>query len=103
MEIINIEARTFEAMMTRFESFAGKVEALCRANGEKKMQEWLDNQDVCEILNISPRTLQTYRDNGTIPYTRIGNKMYYKADDLKRLIPLIADQQKKRIRKLIEE
>jgi hypothetical protein len=44
--------------MTRFESFAERVEALCRANGEKTMQEWLDNQDVCEILNISPRTIQ---------------------------------------------
>jgi hypothetical protein len=102
MEIINIEARTFEAMMTRFENFAERVEALCRANGEKTMQKWLDNQDVCQILNISPRTLQTYRDNGTIPHTRIGNKMYYKTDDLKRLIPLVADQQKRRTHKLIE-
>jgi excisionase family DNA binding protein len=103
MEIINIEALTFEAMMTRFESFAERVETLCRANGEKTMQEWLDNQDVCQILNISPRTLQTMRDNGTIPYTRIGNKMYYKADDLKRLIPLVDNQQKKRTYKSIEE
>jgi excisionase family DNA binding protein len=101
MEIINIEARTFEAMMKRFESFAERIEALCRANGEKTMQAWLDNQDVCEILNISPRTLQTMRDNGTMPYTRIGNKMYYKADDLKRLIPLVTDHKKKRTRKLI--
>jgi hypothetical protein len=102
MEIINIVARTFEAMMTRFESFAERVEVLCRSNGEKTMQEWLDNQDICEILNISPRTLQTMRDNGTIHYTRIGNKMYYNADDLKRLIPLVADHKKKRTRKLIE-
>ena len=27
--------------------------------------DWLDNQDVCQMLNISPRTLQTLRDNGT--------------------------------------
>jgi excisionase family DNA binding protein len=101
MEIINIEVHTFEAMMKRFESFAERVEALCRVNGEKTMQEWLDNQDICEILNISPRTLQTMRDNGTIPYTRIGNKMYYKADDLKRLIPLVADHKKKRTCKSI--
>jgi hypothetical protein len=96
MEIINIEVRTFEAMMTGFETFASKVDALCRANGEKAMQEWLDNQEVCKILNIMPRTLQTYRDNGTIPYTRIGNKMYYRPDDLKRLIPQIADREKQK-------
>ncbi len=97
MNVINVEARTFEAMMTRFETFAGRVDTLCCSNGEKTMQEWLDNQDVCQILDISPRTLQSYRDNGIIPHTRIGNKMYYKAGDLKQLIPLVADRRKKLI------
>jgi hypothetical protein len=86
MEIINIEARTFEAMMARFETFAERVEALCRANGDKTLKPWLDNEDVCRTFNLSLRTLQTYRDNGTLPYTRIGNKMYYKADDLRRIL-----------------
>ena len=95
MEIINVEARTFEAMMTRFETFAGRVDTLCRSNGEKTVQEWLDNQDVCLLFGLSPRTLQNYRDNGMIPHTRIGNKMYYKADDLKRIIPLIENRKKR--------
>ena len=101
MEIINVEARTFEAMMTRFESFAERVETLCRANGDKSLKEWLDNQDVCRTFDLSLRTLQTYRDNGTLPFTRIGNKMYYKADDLKRLIPLVANSEKKKAYKSI--
>ena len=33
------------------------------------MSEWMDNQDVCRMLNISPRTLQTLRDNGTLAFT----------------------------------
>jgi hypothetical protein len=96
MEIINIEACTFEAMMAGFETFAEKVDALCRANGEKTMQEWMDNQAACTILSITPRTLQTYRDNGTIPYTRIGSKIYYRPDDLKRLVTRIADREKQK-------
>ena len=52
--------------MTRFEIFAERVEVLCRANGEKTMQDWLDNQDVCRTFNLSLRTLQTYRDNGAL-------------------------------------
>ncbi len=95
MEIINVEARTFEAMMTKFETFAGKVDTLCRSNGEKTMQEWLDNQDVCLLFGLSPRTLQNYRDNGTIPHTHIGKKMYYKADDLKRIGSLIENRKKR--------
>ncbi len=95
MEIIDVEARTFEAMMTRFESFADRVDTLCRENGDKSLKEWLDNQDVCRTFDLSLRTLQTYRDNGTLPFTRIGDKMYYKADDLKRIIPLVAERKKK--------
>ncbi len=53
MEIINIEAQTFEAMMNRFEAFTQKVENLCEDHQDKSLLCWLDNQDVCRILNIS--------------------------------------------------
>lgn len=86
MEIMNVESRTWDMMMARFEAFAREVESLCRQNGDKGMQKWLDNQDVCEILNISKRTLQTYRDNGTLPYTQISHKMYYRAQDVEQII-----------------
>ena len=96
MKIINIEAGLFESMLDRFEAFAKRVDALCGQGRDKNLQEWLDNQDVCQILSISKRTLQTYRDNGTLPFTRIGYKMYYKADDVKRLVPLITGKEKER-------
>jgi len=73
MEIINIEARTFEAMVTRFEQFVKRIDVLC-GRKDKSLQKWLDNQDVCMMLNISKRTLQTYRDNGTLPYSQINHK-----------------------------
>ena len=65
MEIVSIEKRTFEAMVARFDRFVSRMEAICQRHGEKTMSEWMDNQDVCRMLNISPRTLQTLRDNGT--------------------------------------
>jgi hypothetical protein len=86
MEILFMEAHTFEAMMTRFELFIRKVDNLCERSKDKALQAWLDNQDVCEILNISKRTLQAYRDNGTLSYTQINHKMFYKTEDVERLI-----------------
>ena len=85
MEVINMEAQTFEAMMTRFEAFTQKVETLCEGQ-DKSLHRWLDNQDVCQILNISKRTLQTYRDNGMLAYTQINHKMYYKPEDVEKVI-----------------
>jgi hypothetical protein len=81
MEIVNIEARTFEAMMHRFETLEKKMNSI-RSEQDKGLKNWLDNQDVCLILNISKRTLQTYRDNGTLPYSQIKHKIYYKPDDI---------------------
>ena len=43
---------------------------------------WLDNQEVCSILKISKRTLQTYRDTGMLPYSKINGKVYFKAADI---------------------
>jgi carbamoylphosphate synthase small subunit len=84
MEIVNIEARTFEAMMNRFDVLERKMNSL-HGEQDKSLKKWLDNQDVCLILNISKRTLQTYRDNGTVPYSQINHKIYYKPNDIELL------------------
>ena len=86
MEVINIEAGAFEAMMNRLEAFTGKVENLCGDHQDKGLNRWLDNQDVCRILNISKRTLQTYRDNGTLSFTQINHKIFYKPEDVEAVI-----------------
>lgn len=84
MNIIAIEGRTFEQIKQRFEDFAKQIKIICgdSLNNEK----WLDNKTVCELLHVSPRTLQSYRDNGTLPYSQIGHKCYYKASDIENLI-----------------
>ncbi len=86
MEIINVEARVFRAMMERFAEFTRRVEGLCATVGERRLSEWLDGQDVCRILAISKRTLHTYRANGTLPFTRVENKMYYRPSDVEKII-----------------
>ena len=86
MEVINIEAGAFEAMMNRFEAFTQKVENLCGYHQDKSLNRWLDNQDVCQILRISKRNLQTYRDNGTLAYTQINHKIFYKPEDVESVI-----------------
>lgn len=84
MEIVAIEKRTFEQMMQRFEYFAKQVNALCGRN--RNNENWLDNKQACELLKISPRTLQAYRDTGVLPYSQIGRKCYYKVSDIEQFI-----------------
>ena len=55
MEIVSIERKTFEELVAKFDRFVCRMDAICHRHGEKKMSEWMDNQDVCRMLNISPR------------------------------------------------
>lgn len=54
--------------------------------GQTPLEEWRDNQDVMQLLHISARTLQTLRSNGTLPFSRIGNKLYYRKEDIQRIL-----------------
>lgn len=84
MDIVAIESKTFEQMNGRFEDFTRQIKNLCGENQDK--EQWLGNDDVCGLLQISPRTLQSYRDNGMLPYSQIGRKCYYKVSDIENLI-----------------
>lgn len=86
MEVIMIEARVFESLQERFEAFVDKIDKLCDENNGKNLKRWLDNEDVCHILNVTKRTLQTYRDQGILPYTQIGHKIYYRPEDVEKII-----------------
>ena len=56
-------------------------------NSNSKLKDtWLDNQDVMQTLHISKRTLQTFRTNGIIPFSKIQGKFYYKEADIKQIL-----------------
>jgi excisionase family DNA binding protein len=55
------------------------------ADGKKDnplSEAWLDIQEACQLLKISKRTLQSYRDNGILPFSQIGGKIYFRASDI---------------------
>ena len=88
MEVVIIEKKTFEALLAGVETLTGKVSALCSRCNDKQMQKWLDGEEVCRLLRISPRTLQSLRDNRVIGCTQINRKFYYKPEEIKRLMPI---------------
>lgn len=49
-------------------------------------KKWLKSNEVRNLLNISPGTLQTLRINGTLPYTKVGGTNYYNFTDIEKLL-----------------
>lgn len=49
-------------------------------------KKWLKSYQVKNLLKISDNTLQTLRDNGTIPFTKIGGILYYNSEDINKVL-----------------
>lgn len=49
-------------------------------------KEWLKSFEVRKLLGISAGTLQNLRLNGTLPYTKVGGLMYYRYEDIQKLM-----------------
>lgn len=73
-------------MLYQVEHLSEKADKILKKHDEKTQAEWLDSQDVCMLLNISKRTLQTYRDTGKISFSQISHKIYYKHEDVMLLL-----------------
>ena len=86
MEVLIFQKEAFEEMAAKFSRFTERVDALLAKQGGKSLNGWMDNQEVCQQLNISSRTLQTLRDNGTLAYSQINHKVFYKPEDVMRII-----------------
>ena len=63
-----------------------RIELLQISRAEVLKDTWIDNQDVLQTLHISKRTLQTFRTNGTLPYSKVQGKFYYKVSDVEQLL-----------------
>ena len=49
-------------------------------------ERYLSDVEVSHRRKISRRTLQEYRDNGMIPYFKLGGKVLYRESDLERVL-----------------
>jgi len=47
---------------------------------------FMDNPKFLELMGISQKTAQAWRDKGIIGYSQIGNKIYYRMTDIKDLL-----------------
>lgn len=85
MEFIIMNAALFDLLIEKLNNLVDKA---CKIQNGKDviLEKWLDNQEVCEILSVSKRTLQTLRDTGKIAFTMIEHKIYYRPKDVETFI-----------------
>lgn len=82
-----------ECIMDRFDHTDKAFEKLNKRDNMLEGERLYDNQDICQLLNISKRTLQRYRSSGDLPFHSIYHKTYYKESDVHTFIRTHFDRQ----------
>ncbi|AZA56481.1 helix-turn-helix domain-containing protein [Chryseobacterium shandongense] len=87
MEVIAIQKSALDGMKDELKALLELTEnATQKYMSIFQKEQWLDNQEVCLLMNITKRTLQTYKDKGLLPYSRLNRKNYYKHTDVQALL-----------------
>lgn len=82
MDAIIFTKDQFSDLMSKLDAIQSQINT--KANPKK--ETFLDNQEFLLLLKISKRTAQTWRDEGKISFSQVGNKIYYKLSDVEKLM-----------------
>ena len=80
MEAIILSKEQFDALMSKIDDIHHKI----NSKNLPKQEVFLDNEEFITMLKISRRTAQTWRDEGKISFSQVGNKIYYKLSDVEK-------------------
>lgn len=87
MEILNKKSDEIVSFLGVLDESLDFVKvALTNRTPHLKGEKYLTNNDVSKLLNISIRSLQDWRDNGTIGYIQISGKILYRQSDILKLL-----------------
>jgi hypothetical protein len=81
---MNVELITREDLR-RLEDLLKEIKQIVQP-GQSQPKKWLKSSEVRKMLNISPGTLQNLRINGTLRFTKMGSIMYYKLEDINKVL-----------------
>ena len=81
-----VEIITREDLMSFKHELLNDLRDLLSTTKASQQKKWLKTREVIKMLQISPGTLQNYRINGTVGYTKFGNTIYYSLQEIEQLL-----------------
>lgn len=80
------EIITREDLQEFGERLLNQMKALLGGGSTEEQKKFLKSYQVKNLLKISDNTLQNLRQNGTIPFTKIGGILYYNYEDIMKVL-----------------
>ncbi|WP_282194618.1 helix-turn-helix domain-containing protein [Alistipes ihumii] len=84
MNAIIITKEEFDQILVKLDEIREGLHK--QVNPSPTQERYLTNAEVCDLLKVSRRTLQRYRDEGRIAFSQVGATIRYKAADVERFL-----------------
>ena len=82
MEAIILSKEQFDQLIAKIDDINERLQN----TNPKRTETYLNNKQFMEMLDVSLRTAQTWRDEGKISFSQVGNKIYYKLSDVEKFM-----------------
>ena len=82
MEAIILSKDQYNDLVLKIE----ETKSLIQNSTKSPKEIFVDNQEFLKLMSVSKRTAQTWRDEGKISFSQIGSKIYYKMDDVTKML-----------------
>ena len=84
--IVIINESTFTKWMEQVKELLSVLHFHEQLMKNKGIGTWLDTSEVCAMLNLSKRLVQSMRERDELPYTKIEGRIYHRADDIVKMM-----------------
>ncbi len=78
--------RLFTDIQKKLDALHQRLTSIEKRSAAPPPPDFVDNNQFMDLMKLSRRTAQTWRDEGIIPYYMIGAKIYYKISDIEALL-----------------
>ena len=86
MELITFESKAYKELDNKITAIADYIFNHVETARQSEEDMWVDSYEVCTFLKISEKTLQRLRVSGTIAYSNIRGRYFYKVSEIRRML-----------------
>ena len=78
----HLMVKAFDKCFSLLERIDARLNSLEKREFGVDGERLLDNQDLCQLLNVDKKTLERYRRSGRLPLLKVGGKIFYKYSEI---------------------
>jgi hypothetical protein len=82
MNAVILTQDQFDSLVKRMD----EIQSTLSNSKDSQAESFLDNQQFLQLMKVSKRTAQSWRDEGIITFSQVGSKIYYQMSDVQKLL-----------------